>query len=131
MQTFLDRVQHATRLDGLADQLDQLARRFPFRRWADRGQELLGHPAHPALTDLPIGFWTSSWVLDNVAGRKGAAASQFLLGLGLASAVPTAVIGLGDATYLEGSKRRVAVVHAAANSVAVGFATASFLAGRR
>jgi hypothetical protein len=23
----------------------------------------LGHPLHPLLTDLPIGFWTSAWVL--------------------------------------------------------------------
>lgn len=26
--------------------------------------EWLGHPVHPALTDLSVGFWTTSWVLD-------------------------------------------------------------------
>ena len=28
----------------------------------------LGHPLHPALSDLPIGFWTSSFVLDLAVG---------------------------------------------------------------
>ena len=27
------------------------------RRLAQAGQRLLGHPIHPAITDLPIGFW--------------------------------------------------------------------------
>ena len=29
----------------------------------------LGHPLHPLLTDLPIGFWTSAFTLDLVGGR--------------------------------------------------------------
>ncbi|HEY3485242.1 MAG TPA: hypothetical protein VGK49_07650, partial [Ilumatobacteraceae bacterium] len=32
------------------------------------GGEWLGHPLHPALTDLPIGFWTSAFVLDMIGG---------------------------------------------------------------
>ena len=31
----------------------------------------LGHPLHPAMTDLPIGFWTSAMTLDFVGGRRG------------------------------------------------------------
>ena len=30
----------------------------------------LGHPLHPLLTDLPIGFWTSAFTLDLVGGRS-------------------------------------------------------------
>ena len=32
----------------------------------------LGHPLHPMLTDLPIGFWTSAWVLDLLGPRRHA-----------------------------------------------------------
>ena len=31
----------------------------------------LGHPLHPMLTDLPIGFWTSAVTLDFLAPRSG------------------------------------------------------------
>ena len=78
----------------------------------------LGHPLHPALTDLPIGFWTSSMVLDILGGRRSAAASRALIGAGVISAVPTVVAGLADLPTLSAAKRRVAVVHAASNAVA-------------
>lgn len=78
----------------------------------------LGHPVHPALTDLPIGFWTSSLLLDVVGGRRAAAASRALVGVGVISAVPTVVAGLADLPALSAQKRRVAVVHAASNAVA-------------
>lgn len=78
----------------------------------------LGHPVHPALTDLPIGFWTSSFLLDVVGGRRSAAASRTLVGVGVISAVPTIVAGLADLPTLTAEKRRVAVVHAASNAVA-------------
>ena len=78
----------------------------------------LGHPLHPALTDLPIGFWTSSFVLDIVGGRRYAGASRALLGVGVITAVPTVVAGLADLPALTARKRRVAVVHAGSNAVA-------------
>jgi len=31
----------------------------------------LGHALHPVLTDLPIGFWTSSLMVDFFGGRRG------------------------------------------------------------
>jgi uncharacterized membrane protein len=78
----------------------------------------LGHPLHPALTDLPIGFWTSSLLLDVVGGRRFAGASRALVGVGVISAVPTIAAGLADLPALTAHKRRVAVVHAASNAVA-------------
>src|SRR5205823_5296568 len=30
----------------------------------------LGHPLHPVLTDLPIGFWSSSFALDVFGGKE-------------------------------------------------------------
>src|SRR5919199_3418046 len=32
----------------------------------------LGHALHPALTDLPVGLWTGSLLLDLVGARKSA-----------------------------------------------------------
>jgi uncharacterized membrane protein len=79
----------------------------------------LGHALHPALTDLPIGFWTSAVVLDLAGGRKRAGAAKRLVGLGVLSAAPTAVSGFADLPSMEPAKRRVAVVHAASNSIAL------------
>ena len=31
------------------------------------GSRVLGHPLHPALTDLPLGAWTAAVVMDYVA----------------------------------------------------------------
>ena len=53
-------------------------------------------PLHPMLTDLPIGCWTSAFVLDIVGGKKSRPAAQLLVGLGVLSALPTAASGAAD-----------------------------------
>ena len=95
-----------------------------------RGQPL-GHPLHPALTDLPIGFWTSSLLLDLVGGRRFAAASRALVGVGVISAVPTVVAGLADLPTLTTQKRRVAIVHAVSNTIATMLYVKSWTLRRR
>jgi hypothetical protein len=89
--------------------------------------EWLGHPVHPLLTDLAIGFWTSAWALDLVGGRRSARAATLLVGLGVASALPTAASGLVDWRDMDGPKQRVGVVHAAANVTATALYAASFV----
>lgn len=92
----------------------------------------LGHAVHPLLTDLPIGFWTSTNVLDLVGGAQSRPASRRLLALGLAAAVPTAVTGLAEWGAAAGQReRRVGLVHAVANSTALGLYAASYRARRR
>jgi nitrite reductase/ring-hydroxylating ferredoxin subunit/uncharacterized membrane protein len=91
----------------------------------------LGHPLHPVLTDLPIGFWTSSFVLDLVGGRRSRAASDALVGWGVVCAVPTAVAGLADWSALDRPERRAGAVHAIANVAATGLYALSFMARRR
>jgi hypothetical protein len=54
---------------------------------------MLGHPAHPMLVDLPIGFWTSAMALD-FTGRRQRPAARRLVGLGVLSALPTMASGL-------------------------------------
>ena len=89
-----------------------------------------GHPLHPVMTDLPIGFWTSSFMLDLIGGKRSAAASQRLIGLGILSAVPTAAAGLSDWSDTIGEERRIGTVHAVANVAALCLYTWSWFARR-
>jgi uncharacterized membrane protein len=126
-----ERIAGITSLDAPARKLADLSARWQ-GTFADlaRGKPL-GHPLHPALTDLPIGFWTSSFVLDLLVLRRFAAASRLLVGAGVLSAVPTVIAGVADVPTLDPRRRRVAVVHAGANAVAASMYTASWWLRRR
>ena len=90
----------------------------------------LGHPLHPAVVLLPIGFWTSSLVFD-IAGQEEAA--DLTLGLGLLSAVGAAATGAAqyqDATNDE-TPRRIGALHAALNVGASALYAASWQLRRR
>lgn len=76
----------------------------------------LGHALHPALTDLPIGFWVSSAVAD-LLGRDGSA--QILGAAGCASSIGAAATGLADWRNTEGSDRRLGALHASLNVAAL------------
>jgi nitrite reductase/ring-hydroxylating ferredoxin subunit/uncharacterized membrane protein len=91
----------------------------------------LGHPLHPMLTDLPIGFWTSAMAVDFLGGRKGHRAADRLVALGVLSALPTAAAGLADWSDTIGEERRLGVAHAAGNVVAVGLYGWSWVARKR
>jgi nitrite reductase/ring-hydroxylating ferredoxin subunit/uncharacterized membrane protein len=94
----------------------------------------LGHALHPLLTDLPIGTWTSSMLLDLLGGARARGASQRLIGMGLLAAAPTAATGLNDwadTTPASDGVRRIGAVHAVANVAALGLYTASWAARRR
>lgn len=91
----------------------------------------IGHPLHPALTDLPIGCWTSAAILDVVGGRRSRTAATRLIGLGLLTVVPTAAAGLVDVREVTGNKRRSGAAHAISNSVATLLYFASWRARRR
>ena len=91
----------------------------------------LGHPLHPLLTDIPIGAWTSSLVLDVVGGRRGRPAADRLVGVGVLAALPTAASGLSDWSDCIGVERRLGMAHATANATALTLYGASWLARRR
>jgi uncharacterized membrane protein len=90
----------------------------------------LGHPLHPPLTDVPIGFWTSAVVLDVLGGRSAERSADLLIGLGLASSVPVAAAGLADWSEASRRAQRQGVVHALANTAAQALFAASLLARR-
>jgi nitrite reductase/ring-hydroxylating ferredoxin subunit/uncharacterized membrane protein len=74
----------------------------------------LGHPLHPALTDVPIGAWTTAAVLDvlEATGRsKFGPAADAAVGLGLVGAGAAAVSGLTDWSATDGVARRQGLVH--------------------
>lgn len=91
----------------------------------------LGHAAHPMLTDVPIGCWTSATVLDLVGGPGSRDAATLLVGLGTAAAVPTALTGAAEWLQADRVSRRVGVVHANANTVGLALYGASWAARRR
>jgi nitrite reductase/ring-hydroxylating ferredoxin subunit/uncharacterized membrane protein len=91
----------------------------------------MGHPLHPMLTDLPIGFWTSAFVLDLVGGKGGRKAADRLVGLGILSALPTAAAGFSDWSDTIGEERRLGTAHALGNTAALSLYTLSWRARRR
>ena len=91
----------------------------------------LGHAAHPMLTDIPIGCWTSATVLDLVGGRDARRAATRLVGLGVLAAVPTAATGAAEWLETDRESKRVGVVHANANGLGLALYGASWVARRR
>lgn len=88
----------------------------------------LGHPAHPFLVTMPIGFWTGASLLD-LAGQRRAA--RTMIGAGILSAFPVAVTGASDWVDTAGAERQVGLVHAAANAAATSTYALSWWARRR
>jgi len=77
----------------------------------------LGHPLHPAVTDLPIGFWTSSALFDAVGMEE---AADLTLKIGTVSALAAAATGVAQWHDLqnENEARRLGTLHAVLNTSA-------------
>ena len=91
----------------------------------------LGHPLHPVLTDVPIGAWVMSALLDAAGGPAAEGAADLLVAAGVVAAVPTAAAGLSDWSDTVGPEARVGLVHAALNTTAVSLYLASLVARAR
>ncbi len=91
----------------------------------------LGHTLHPVLTDVPIGAWTGSLMLDAVGGPDSRAAADRLIAIGILAALPTAVTGISDWGDTQHKERRVGLVHAVANTTALVLFSGSLVARRR
>jgi nitrite reductase/ring-hydroxylating ferredoxin subunit/uncharacterized membrane protein len=102
------------------------------------GGRWVGHPLHPALSDLPIGLWAGVLVLDatdrDPAPRRGIDAAGMLSAAGILAAGATVVTGLNDWTVSDGQDRRVGLFHGLLNTAALGLQGASLgtrMAGHR
>ncbi len=127
------RLEETAALDGPVEALTPAIRAlFGTGTWASvlRG-EWLGHAVHPLLTDVAIGTWTSATVLDLVGGRDSSAAAQRLVATGLLAAGPTAWTGWAEWSAAGPREKRVGLVHAVTNGVAIGTYAASWRARRR
>ena len=74
MSRFVKDLEQSTALDAGTRLLADARAAIPSELQEELGGRRLGHPLHPMLTDLPIGCWTSAWVLDLVGGTRGAKA---------------------------------------------------------
>jgi hypothetical protein len=90
----------------------------------------LGHAVHPLLTDLVLGAWTSASVLDLFGGTESSASAQRLVGTGLLAAGPAAWTGWAEWSAAGPRDKRVGLVHAAINGLAIGLYVASWAARR-
>jgi nitrite reductase/ring-hydroxylating ferredoxin subunit/uncharacterized membrane protein len=95
-----------------------------------------GRPLHPALTNIPIGAWTTAVVLDVLddtvshgEGYEEAATDAVIFGI--AGAFAAAVTGLTDYQHLSPKQRRIGLVHAALNSGSLAIMASSYLARAR
>jgi nitrite reductase/ring-hydroxylating ferredoxin subunit/uncharacterized membrane protein len=78
------------------------------------GTIVLGHPLHPALTDLPLGAWTVGVVADWLfvaTGRIPAVAGDLALAVGLAAGILAALAGFTDHHETIDFERRNATLH--------------------
>ncbi|MCA2212916.1 Rieske (2Fe-2S) protein [Jidongwangia harbinensis] len=124
----LTRLEQAHSLDAVGDTLQKAVmgairpsavRDFLHGTW-------LGHPLHPVLVQMPVGAFLSAAVLDLMPGERKAATT--LIAVGTAGAAPAMAAGLTDWSEMTKDRRRVGLVHAAGNTVALGLYIGSLAA---
>jgi hypothetical protein len=127
------RLEEATALDRPVHALEP-----SIRAWFGTGTrasvlrgEWLGHAVHPLLTDVALGTWTSASLLDLFGGPDSSAPAQRLIGTGLLAAGPTAWTGWAEWSAAGSRDKRVGLVHAVTNGVAISVYAASWFARRR
>ena len=84
----------------------------------------LGHPLHPAITDVPIGAYVVALVLD-LTGQRAAATAA--IGVGIVFMVVAVLAGYADYIDLEGKSQRFGTVHSSLMLVALVLYLASFV----
>jgi nitrite reductase/ring-hydroxylating ferredoxin subunit/uncharacterized membrane protein len=123
-------------MDGLAEFEQKLIGGFygalgrPGRLLKDamHGTKVLGHPLHPAVTDVPIGAWAAAVVADYVAHyteRLPAAAGDIALAVGLVAALLAVLTGYTDFHDTVDHERRVALTHSLTMGVVISLEAVS------
>jgi nitrite reductase/ring-hydroxylating ferredoxin subunit/uncharacterized membrane protein len=142
--TIVDLVDRQDWLDTIAEAVQPRITNL-FKSGGAAGQKIkdllngvwLGHPLHPALTDVPVGAWGVAVLLDVLEPRSGSArrgiglAADTAVALGLAGAVGSAATGITDWSDTYGRGRKVGVGHALGNIAATVLFTASLVSRRR
>jgi nitrite reductase/ring-hydroxylating ferredoxin subunit/uncharacterized membrane protein len=135
MRPLADIAESAAPLDGLGKKLGKAVRgavKPGVVKDAISGT-WLGHALHPVLTDVVIGSFTSATLLDLLGGDDDGSAAERLIGVGIAAYAPTALTGVNDwadSEPVDDAIRRVGLVHATTNALALTLYGSS-LAARR
>jgi hypothetical protein len=115
------RIEGARSLDGAVEAIAPVAGHLAPNK-SMRGYfngSATGIPPHVILTDVPMGAWFMAQYLDFFGDEASRIAARRLIGLGLLSAAPTALTGWGRWLGTPRKARRVGVVHAVSNGVAI------------
>ncbi|WP_433827968.1 Rieske 2Fe-2S domain-containing protein [Actinoplanes sp. CA-015351] len=124
----MTRLERAEALDGASDKLQAVVSSVVGPRTLRdflHGTKF-GHPLHPVLVQVPLGAFLSAAVLDLIPGMHKAATT--LIGVGTASVAPAAIAGWVDWSEMTPDRRRVGLVHAGTNAVAVVLYAGSLVA---
>lgn len=136
-----DAVESQTWLDKLSDPIQSWVTNFfgqpgqPRRKWKNLlNGTWLGHPLHPLLTDVPVGSWTATLLLDAAwlgSQNDGMAdGADLTLLLGLLGGTGAAVTGLTDWSDQVDPDRRVGMLHGLLNGTAMVTNIASLIMRR-
>jgi nitrite reductase/ring-hydroxylating ferredoxin subunit/uncharacterized membrane protein len=136
MRPLADIAESATPLDGLGEKVGKAVRGAikPGKLKDAISGTWLGHAVHPMLTDVVIGSFTSATLLDLLGGDDDGTAAERLIGIGIAAYGPTALTGVNDwadSEPVSDEVRRVGLVHASTNAVALTLYGSSLAARRR
>ena len=126
-------LEETTALDGAVRAIEPLvdAAFATGRRGEVLRGEWLGHALHPVLTDLVIGCWTSATLLDLFGGDDSESSARTLVAAGLLAVGPTAWSGWAEWSDSGPREKRVGLVHAVTNGVAISIYASSWVARRR
>jgi nitrite reductase/ring-hydroxylating ferredoxin subunit/uncharacterized membrane protein len=136
-EPWVDRLIRRQRwIEGVADVLQAAVGGFygalgrPGRLLKDalHGTRVLGHPLHPALTDIPIGAWTVAVVADIAAhytDRIPTEAGDVAVAVGLVTSLLAAVTGYTDFNETVDHERRVAATHGLIMTIVVALVAVS------
>jgi len=111
----LSRLERTAVLDGVIGAAEPVAHRLVTHEPARRilHGDSTGVPLHLIVRDLPYGAWTMTQFLDLFSDAGSRRAARRLVGLGVITAVPTAITGWAEWALADRATRRVGIVHAA------------------
>ncbi|WP_026548737.1 Rieske 2Fe-2S domain-containing protein [Arthrobacter sp. Br18] len=127
LHTIIDTIEGLKPLDKAADPLAAVVSRAvqPRRIRNLLSGAAIGHSVHPVLIVVPSGAWLMASYLDFAGGKSSRHAADLLVNVGIVSAAPAVITGLHDWSDTQEKERRVGLVHAAGNAIALVLFTAS------
>ncbi|HEX3246658.1 MAG TPA: Rieske 2Fe-2S domain-containing protein [Chloroflexota bacterium] len=133
--SIVDRIAAIEGLDGVADKAAEVVKTVTSNlgRGVTNGLHgtWLGHPLHPALTDVPLGAWSVTFcadLLEMAGARRFMAVADTSVAVGLAGAVGSIATGWNDWQHTYGRSRRIGLVHALLNGMVTVAYTGSMAA---